>query len=407
MSHLLGRKKPKFIVPDWDSSSDSDSSMISGKDDSSSDSSIPCSSKTKRFKIPKNSTKGRKTKETIKKLREDLPNLNHHSDEIFQSLSWSDLFKLDNKLESHGKGGKKLTDKMAKNLEQIKKNPKKIEKGLDNRADIIHDSRFLGGHICKNSEIWLKAREKIGIFGLDPISRYDSEGLGMNGNINSHIWASLHNPGSKDFSIKMLSPEALNIARSANEKDANSCKKDFTNLNDVRLGLNTIRSATHLIHPWNLSTASLEYFLNSVHFGEKETMGNFEKIKFVTKFIDEVLANNAEAWDDSKPYMSANKISNKWVADLMTKGPKTFQKTEQKQKQQKNENQDGNKTGMFKKVYVPGYVCRRFNFNACPNQGDASCAAPWNSALKLKHICAFANPDRTLCQKFHSFQDHK
>jgi len=247
---LPGPKKSKFTTPDWSSSSDSDSSMLSGKNDSNSDSSDSCYSKIKKFKIPKNSEKGRKSKETIKKLREDLPNLNHHSDEIFQSLSWSDLFKLDNKLESHGKGGKKLTDKMAKNLEKIKKNPKKIEKGLDNRADIIHDSRFLGGHICKNSDIWLKAREKIGIFGLEPISRYDSEGLGMNGNINSHIWATLHNPGSKDFSIKMLSPEALSSARSASEKDANTCKKDFVNINDIRLALNTIRTATQLIHPW-------------------------------------------------------------------------------------------------------------------------------------------------------------
>jgi len=404
---LPGPKKSKFTTPDWSSSSDSDSSMLSGKNDSNSDSSDSCYSKIKKFKIPKNSEKGRKSKETIKKLREDLPNLNHHSDEIFQSLSWSDLFKLDNKLESHGKGGKKLTDKMAKNLEKIKKNPKKIEKGLDNRADIIHDSRFLGGHICKNSDIWLKAREKIGIFGLEPISRYDSEGLGMNGNINSHIWATLHNPGSKDFSIKMLSPEALSSARSANEKDANTCKKDFVNINDIRLALNTIRTATQLIHPWNLSSATLEYFLNSVQFGEKESTGNFEKVKFVTKFIDEVLANNAEAWDDSKPFMSSNKISNKWVADMMTKGPKTFQKNEQNKNYKKIEIQDGNKPNMFKRINIPPYMCRRFNFNICPNQNDASCGAPWNAALKLKHLCAFQNPDKSLCLKNHSYRDHK
>jgi hypothetical protein len=59
---------------------------------------------------------------------------------------------------------------------------------------------------------------------------------------------------------------------------------------------------------------------------------NFEKIKFITKFIDEVLSNNAEAWDDSKPFMSANKLSNKWVADLMTKGPTITQKFNQAQK---------------------------------------------------------------------------
>ena len=394
-----------------DSSSDSDSSTEFGKNDSKSDSSAPSSPSRKKFIIPKNNTKGRKSKDTISKLREDLPNLNHHSDEIFQSLSWSELFKLDNKLESHGKGGKKLTDKMAKNLEKIKINPKKVEKGLDNRADIIHESRFLGGHICKNSDIWLKAREKIGIFGLDPISRYDSEGIGMNGNINSHIWAALHNPGSKDFSIRMLSPEALSSARSVNEKEATTCKRDFSSINDIRLALNTLRTATQLIHPWNLSTATLEYFLNSVQFGEKETTGYKEKINFISKFIDEVLANNAEAWDDSKPYMSANKLSNKWVADLMTKGPKAFQKVDQRQKQaqQTGNYQDGYKgnPSQFNKVHVPSYVCRRYNFGICPTQKDENCPAPWNSALKLKHICVFEKPDNTLCLKNHPYKDHK
>ena len=113
---VSGRKRPKFLIPDISSSSDSYSSTQNKRNDS--DSSTPSSPVKKRFTIPKNSSKGRKTKETIAKLRDNLPNLNHHSDEIFQSLSWSELFKLDNKLEAHGKGGKKLTDKMAKNLEK-------------------------------------------------------------------------------------------------------------------------------------------------------------------------------------------------------------------------------------------------------------------------------------------------
>jgi len=406
---LSGRKKPKFLVPDISSSSDSDSATEYEKNNTDSDSSGPSSPKPKKFKIPKNNSKGRKTKETIAKLREDLPNLNHHSDEIFHSLSWSELFKLDNKLEAHGKGGKKLTDKMAKNLEKIKRNPKEIEKGLDNRANILHEGRFVGGHICKNSEIWLKAREKIGIFGLDPISRYDSEGLGMNGNINSHIWAALHNPGSKDFSIKMLAPDALNTSRASNEKEASSCKKEFSNINDIRLALSTLRTATHLIHPWNFSIVTLEYFLNSVHFGEKDTSGTQEKLNFITKFIDEVLANNAEAWDDSKPFMSANKISNKWIADCMTKCPKTAQTQDSKSKSQKNYNQNNYKSppAYNTKVFIPGYICRRFNFNSCPSQKDDFCMAPWVGGSKLKHLCAFTMPDKSLCLKNHSYRDHR
>jgi len=101
-----------------DSSSDSDTYTEFGKYDSKSDSSAPSSPCRKKFIIPKNNTKGRKSKDTISKLREDLPNLNHHSDEIFQSLSWSELFKLDNKLESHGKGGKNLQTKWKKTLKR-------------------------------------------------------------------------------------------------------------------------------------------------------------------------------------------------------------------------------------------------------------------------------------------------
>jgi len=132
-------------------------------------------------------------------MRGDLPNLNHHPVETFRSLSWPELMKLDKKNESNGKSGKKLTEKMAKNLEKIKKNPIKVQPGRDNRSDILHNLRWKGGHICKNTEAWIEARGDMGISGLDPISRYDTEGVGMNGHINGAILAALHNPGSKKF----------------------------------------------------------------------------------------------------------------------------------------------------------------------------------------------------------------
>ena len=40
----------------------------------------------------------------------------------------------------------------------------------------------------------------------------------MKGNINSNIWAALHNPGTKDFSIRMLAPDALSMARAKKRK---------------------------------------------------------------------------------------------------------------------------------------------------------------------------------------------
>jgi len=88
---------------------------------------------------------------------------------------------------------------MAKNLKKIKKNSFKVKEGKENRSDLLHELRWRGGHICKNTEAWGKARDSLGINGLDPISRYDIESLTMNSHINSFILASLHNPGAKNL----------------------------------------------------------------------------------------------------------------------------------------------------------------------------------------------------------------
>ena len=103
------RKKPKFSLPNISSSSDSDSSS---SDSNNSKKELSPPPKTKKFKIPKIKNKKIKSKEVIKALREDLPNLNHHSDDVLQELSWPELFRLDSKLDSRGKSGKKLTERI-------------------------------------------------------------------------------------------------------------------------------------------------------------------------------------------------------------------------------------------------------------------------------------------------------
>ena len=111
------------------------------------------------------------------------------------------------------KGRSTLTERMSRNLEKSKKIPKQVPAGQDNRADILHKARFLPGHTAKNSDIWLQARQEIGLTGLEPVSKYDFEGTGTSDKINSALIAKLHNPGGTDFSIKMMSPKALEAAR--------------------------------------------------------------------------------------------------------------------------------------------------------------------------------------------------
>ena len=70
-----------------------------------------------------------------------------------------------------------------------------------------------------------------------------------------------------------------------------------------------------MIHPWNMSVVTLEYFLNSVHFGERDIFSVSERVNFVTEFIDEVLLFNAEAWDDNMPFLGASGVGQKWTWD--------------------------------------------------------------------------------------------
>ena len=332
-------------------------------------------------------------------------------------MSVSELIRLDTKFNRDNKSSKKLTEKLQKNFEKSKKSPKKIKAGEDNRTDILHEARFLEGHLCKNSEMWLHARRSIGISGFDPVSRYDAESVGMNDRINCNIWNVLHNPGAREISIKLFSPDSLKAARGCEDKESALPKKDFEEVNDLRIAVTTLRNATHLIHPWNFSVAAIEYFLNSINYAEKDIFNKNQRILFITDFIDEVLLRNAEAWDDSNAFWDAEKISNKWISKLALKfprngggGAKTDKQTNQNSKtsgfQKKNFPQTGNNTGQ--KLLVPSGVCRRYNLSMCPNQTDATCTAPWDSTKTLKHVCCHQDATtKAFCTGNHPLPDHK
>ena len=147
----------------------------------------------------------------------------------------------------------------------------------------------------------------------------------------------LHNPGAKEISITRLSPEVLKAARTSNDKDAESCKKEFGSVDEIRHALASLRIAIHMIHPWNMSVATLEYFLNSIHFGARDLSSSSERVNFVTEFINEVLLFNAEAWDDNMPFMSASGVGQKWTRDLAEKAPGSSKK-KKKTKDQRPQN---------------------------------------------------------------------
>ena len=144
----------------------------------------------------------------------------------------------------------------------------------------------------------------------------------------------------------------------------------------------SLQTATHMIHPWNMSVVTLEYFLNSVHFGERDIFSVSERVNFVTKFIDEVLLFNAEAWDDNMPFLGTSRVGQKWTQDLAVKGP-GGSKNNQKGKEQKPF-QPQQRFQTKERKLLPGNVCHRFNFKFCPTQNDEKLQCPLGLNSKIK-----------------------
>ena len=86
------------------------------------------------------------------------------------------------------KPGKKLEAKHHANYAKAKANPILVKGGLDNRSDILHDSRFLPGATTPGHQLWLQARRVWGQDGVDPICNYDLTMVGIAGNITAMGW---------------------------------------------------------------------------------------------------------------------------------------------------------------------------------------------------------------------------
>ncbi len=84
----------------------------------------------------------------------------------------------------------------------------------------------------------------------------------------------------------------------------------------------TLRVASRMALPWNYVFETLDFFLTSVQFGKHDLAFRPNKFSFLADFIDQVIHNNAEAWDDEKGHMTYAEIRGKWHGDLQEKFPR-------------------------------------------------------------------------------------
>ena len=215
------------------------------------------------------------------------------------------------------KNNKILTEKLAENYEKIRSFPTKIEAGEDHCTGQAHESRFLRGYVGNSQDLWVQARKKMGLTGLDPISNYETVSIGLNGHVSSRVWHEVHSPSSKLLSLRMLTNASMKTAWTAQEK--NNDVKEFDSLQELKMAVVALDVCIRKVMPWNSSFATIAIFLHSVNFGEHDLAGKPNQLSFLADFVDEIVRYNAQAWDEERFFMSAQEVAAKWSALFLRK----------------------------------------------------------------------------------------
>jgi hypothetical protein len=154
------------------------------------------------------------TEEEAVQIWKLLPHLQGLPESMLKKLPLSAMFQLNSAIAKDQKNTAKMNtnSKLAANARKMVAEPQKIAAGQDNRRDILHEARFIGGASCANIEMWQAARRIIGDKGVVPIGNYDLDSVGCGGSVTPRGWLALHNPASQELKLKFSTYQTLREA---------------------------------------------------------------------------------------------------------------------------------------------------------------------------------------------------
>jgi hypothetical protein len=126
---------------------------------------------------------GRISAEDLTVLKGCFPHLADFSDSFLMSRTTDELLRIEStsmKLKD-AERGRDVEDRLHVNKSALASKVSKVPEGEDNRWNILHQARFLGGAVCSAQMLWSKARAVIGINGHPPLSNYDLTAVGLGG----------------------------------------------------------------------------------------------------------------------------------------------------------------------------------------------------------------------------------
>jgi hypothetical protein len=338
-----------------------------------------------------------------------LPALKNMPDHILHQLSRSEIFQLNTAVLKESKVAGKLqaNTKLTMNAQQLMANPVNIPGGLDDRKNVLHPARFLGGASCSAQELWLRAREHLGLNGVIPLGNYDLDSIGCGGCVTPRGWTVIHDPSSSELKLKLFHLPNVNSsslsARKISLEDGESAinigdsLKDIADMDALKSAINTLREAMASALPWNRSISALCGFFANNNFCASDLNNVPKKAVILTEFSDYVLQRNALNWENKQPFMSSDDLAHAWAAwkakrsAIFSSANSGNKKENQGKQQQQQKTRDG--------------ICRRYNsLMGCPNAAN-DCKTFYGSALR--HVCNKFMPGGKKCEKDHPRPDHK
>ncbi len=330
-----------------------------------------------------------------------LPNLKDLPEAILQKLSPEAVLQLNNALGKDIKSAAKLTvnARLSQNAKKLLPNPTRIEDALDNRRDVLHPARFLGGSTCSTTELWLAARQFLGDKGLVALGNYDLDTLGCGGCVTPKGWEALHNPSSQELKIKMFYlPNVANssfTAKRVNLADGDEALSIGDNMKEIaddegfKAALNTAREAMHTVMPWNCSISALVGFMTNTNYLQEDLRNNVKRATILSEFTDYVFGRNALNWENGHPFLYSDELGHAW-AQWKGKRIALFSGRYGDRPTAKPKRSD---------------ICRRYNGGDCPKQAEKECKSFLGTTLR--HVCnKFIARDKQ-CEKPHPRSEHK
>ena len=359
--------------------------------------------------------------------------------------------------------------KMAKNLEKLKACPITIPEGLDDRINILHSARFLGGAVTSGTGLWLLARKVISLEGLTPLANYDLACMGLSGSVTLKGCIEAHNPGSQNLCLKMFSPENLSTTAGAARRftladddgaiSVGEHMKEITEMATLQHAMRALCGLTRIIMPWNFSFEAIHGFLYASNFGLPELKDDPLRVPKLVKFVNYVLGVNAAAWQREEAFLTCGQLKQEFGTYLQCQVSGAFvpavpSSSAQPNNQQKNAgrgrgggggfrggfnrgrggfqyssgrggfnhnggggggsaNQNGGGGGNPLYNSIPGgywtpsgYVILCKRFNLGNCKNSANnCALP--TGAKAHHLCAGRKASGDICKEQHAYVDHK